>query len=123
MNEDKKRIKARDELSDLMAQEYSLVFVKSDLDLIIDCVLQAMEKAERAQWVNDIAAMGYNLSELPLHQLQSRADELNAFVIDEAAYAEQHENAINARLTSLNAVKAAIFDYKLCFGMSELMIE
>jgi len=123
MNEDKKRIKARDELSDLMSQEYSLSFIKSDLDLIIDCVLQAIEKVERAQWVNDIAAMGCNLSELPLHQLQSRIDELNALVIDEVAYVEQYENAVNARLTSLNAVKAAVFDFKLCFGMSELMIE
>ena len=45
MNEDKKRIKARDELSNLMAQEYSLVFVKSDLDLIIDCVLPRCAKS------------------------------------------------------------------------------
>jgi len=69
---------------------------------------ETLAKAERAQWVNAIAVIGYNLTGLPLHQLLARIDQLNSFVIEKGVYVEQFDNAINALATALNALNAAI---------------
>lgn len=70
--------------------------------------VELLAKAERAQWVNQIAVIGYNLTGLPEHQLMARIDQLNSFSIDVDVYVEQFDNGINARSTALNSVNAAI---------------